>query len=308
MKITSYMDEKFIFTGLDFDTKEEMIKEIIRRVSERDENFRKSKTEIEEIVLHRESELSTAMGYGVAIPHARVESYDDFIIAVGVNKKEIDCKTIYHKKDKVKYFFLIISSVEKNQLILKSVPAIIRMFMNMEFNKAIYGKEIVEAEDILKVMEKFDKESSEGIEAQDIMRVDIKPALLDDTMQNIAARFIKEEVDGLAVIDENGKFIGDITEEELIMFGLPKYAIFMKDLNFVRNSEQFEEYFKNEKNIKVRDIHEAFKPIIVSRKTSVIEISFLMVNNKVPRIYVVEEGKYYGTVYKNDIIKKVLHI
>lgn len=53
MKITSYMDEKFIFTGLDFDTKEEMIKEIIRRVSERDENFRKSKTEIEEIVLHR---------------------------------------------------------------------------------------------------------------------------------------------------------------------------------------------------------------------------------------------------------------
>lgn len=308
MKITSYMDEKFIFTGLDFDTKEEMIKEIIRRVSERDENFRKSKTEIEEIVLHRESELSTAMGYRVAIPHARVESYDDFIIAVGVNKKEIDCKTIYHKKDKVKYFFLIISSVEKNQLILKSVPAIIRMFMNMEFNKEIYGKEIVEAEDILKVMEKFDKESSEGIEAQDIMRVDIKPALLDDTMQNIAARFIKEEVDGLAVIDENGKFIGDITEEELIMFGLPKYAIFMKDLNFVRNSEQFEEYFKNEKNIKVRDIHEAFKPIIVSRKTSVIEISFLMVNNKVPRIYVVEEGKYYGTVYKNDIIKKVLHI
>lgn len=308
MKITSYMDEKFIFTGLDFDTKEEMIKEIIRRVSERDENFRKSKTEIEEIVLHRESELSTAMGYGVAIPHARVESYDDFIIAVGVNKKEVDCKTIYHKKDKVKYFFLIISSVEKNQLILKSVPAIIRMFMNMEFNKAIYGKEIVEAEDILKVMEKFDKESSEGIEAQDIMRVDIKPALLDDTMQNIAARFIKEEVDGLAVIDENGKFIGDITEEELIMFGLPKYAIFMKDLNFVRNSEQFEEYFKNEKNIKVRDIHEAFKPITVSRKTSVIEISFLMVNNKVPRIYVVEEGKYYGTVYKNDIIKKVLHI
>lgn len=103
------------------------------------------------------------------------------------------------------------------------------------------------------------------------MKLDIKPALLDDTMQNIAARFIKEEVDGLAVIDENGKFIGDITEEELIMFGLPKYAIFMKDLNFVRNSEQFEEYFKNEKNIKVRDIHEAFKPITVSRKTSVIE-------------------------------------
>lgn len=308
MKITSYMDEKFIFTGIDVDTKEEMIKEIIKRAAERDENFKKSKIEIEEIVLKREGELSTAMGYGVAIPHARVESYDDFIISVGVNKKEIECKTIYHKKDKVKYFFLIVSSVDKNQTILKSVPAIIHLFRNMEFNKAVYGKEVIEAEEILKVMEKFDKESSEGIEAQDIMRVDIKPALLDETMQSIAARFIKEEVDGLAVIDENGKFIGDITEEELIMFGLPKYAIFMKDLNFVRNSEQFEEYFKNEKNIKVRDIHEAFKPITVNRKTSVIEISFLMVNNKVPRIYVVEEGKYYGTVYKNDIIKKVLHI
>ena len=60
--------------------------------------------------------------------------------------------------------------------------------------------------------------------------------------------------------------------------------------------------------IKIRDIHEVFPVTKVLRNTSVVELSFLMIHNKVSRIYVVEDGKYYGTIFRNDIIKKVIHI
>jgi nitrogen PTS system EIIA component len=308
MRLTSYIDTEFIFTGINVSSKQEMIKEIIKRVSEKDEKFNQNRDEIEKAVFKRESELSTAMGNKVAIPHARVESYDDFIVAVGVNQKEIECETIYHKKDMIKYFFMVICSSKKNKIILKVVPAIQQMFRNKEFNEKIYEKEINTPSDILKLMEKFDKDSSDGLEAEDVMRTDIKPASLDDTLEQIAIRLVEEDINGLAVVDEKGDFTGDITEEELIMFGLPKYAFFMKDLNFVRNSEQFEEYFKNEKYVKIRDIHEVFPITTVTRNTSVVELSFLMIHNKVSRIYVVENKKYYGTIFRNDIIKKVIHI
>lgn len=308
MRLTSYIDPEFIFTGINVETKEEMIKELVKRISEKDEKFQKNRSEIEVAVLKREGELSTAMGNKVAIPHARVESYDDFMVAVGVNGKEIECETIYHKKDSIKYFFMVVCSSKKNKTILKVVPAIQQMFRNEEFNGEMYKKEYNSAADILKVIEKFDKDSSDGLEAQDIMRTDVKPANLEDTLEKIAIRFAEEDIDGIAVVDEKGKFVGDITEEELIMFGLPKYAFFMKDLNFVRNSDQFEEYFKNEKYVKIKDIHEVFPVTTVQRNTSVVELSFLMIYNKVSRIYVVEDGKYYGTIFRNDIIKKVIHI
>lgn len=308
MRLISYIDSEFIITGINAGTKEEMIKELVKRVSEKDEKFKKNSDEIEKAVFKRESEISTAMGNKVAIPHARVDSYDDFLIAVGVNDKEIECETVYHKKDMIKYFFMVICSSKKNKIILKVVPAIQQMFRNAEFNSEIYKKDFIQPPEIMKIIEKFDKESSDGLEAQDIMRTDIKPANLDDTLEKIAIRFVEEDVNGLAVVDDNGKFTGNITEEELIMFGLPKYAFFMKDLNFIRNSEQFEEYFKNEKYIKIRDIHEVFPVTTVTKNTSVVELSFLMIHNKVSRIYVVEDGKYYGTIFRNDIIKKVIHI
>ena len=114
MRLTSYIDAEFIFTGINVKTKEEMIREIIKRVSEKDEKFKENSEEIEKAVFKRETELSTAMGNRVAIPHARVESYDDFMVAVGVNQNDIECETIYHKKDKIKYFFMVICSSKKN--------------------------------------------------------------------------------------------------------------------------------------------------------------------------------------------------
>lgn len=308
MRVSNYIEEKYVFTGIAAETKEDVIREMIKKISERDEKFRLSREEIESAVMKREQNLSTSMGDRVVIPHARVDEYDDFIVAIGVTKKEIECNTIYHKKDKVKYFFMVVCNSTKNRVLLKVVPAIQLLFRNTVFNSELYTLDEVTAEEIVGIIKKYEQEISEGIEAEDVMRTDIKPASLDDTLADIAVRMVKEDLESIPVLDEKGKFAGDITEEELIMFGLPKSASFVRDLGFVRNSSQFEEYFKHEKDVKIREIHDIFPITTVTRNTSVVEVSFLMVYNKTTRIYVVEDDKYYGTIFRSDIIKKVLHI
>ncbi len=78
-------------------------------------------------------------------------------------------------------------------------------------------------------------------------------------------------------------------------------------LDFFTIGEPFEEYLKNEKTATIEEIYRK-KTSVVDRKTPIMEICLLMVNKGFTRIYVVENGKYYGTILRSHIIKKVLHI
>ena len=88
---------------------------------------------------------------------------------------------------------------------------------------------------------------------------------------------------------------------------MPKYTSIMNDLSFMTVGEPFEEYFKNENKVTVKELYRSTAEII-DRKSSIMEISFKMVSNKNTRLYVVENGMYFGTIFRSDIIKKVLHI
>lgn len=49
----------------------------------------KNKSELLEAVLKREAMMSTAIGKGIAIPHVRLSSVTDLVMAVGVSQKDI---------------------------------------------------------------------------------------------------------------------------------------------------------------------------------------------------------------------------
>jgi PTS system nitrogen regulatory IIA component len=72
--------------------------------------------------------------------------------------------------------------------------------------------------------------------------------------------------------------------------------------------EPFEGYLLNEKTTTIDEIYRKEGLFVVDREAPIMEISFLIVNKGATRIYVVEDGKYYGMILRSDIIKKVLHI
>ena len=306
MKLSSYLDEKFIFENVDGENLDQVIKNVVKELSKCDKVINRNKEMVEEALLKREHEISTAIGNGIAIPHARICEYDDVSVVIAKLAKPIDAEiSALHSNDKVDLIFMIIAGKTKNKRVLKLMSSISILAQNVEFLDKIRKEKNIK--DIIEIIENNEVEVKDTITAQDIMCPELIPAKLSDTLEEVAKRLIVENRAGLPVIDSKGLFVGEITEKELIEFGMPKYTSLMNDLSFMTIGEPFEEYFKNEHLVTVNELYRKTAEII-DRKSSIMEICFLMVSKGNTRLYVVENGTYFGTIFRSDIIKKVLHI
>ncbi len=70
---------------IDANDKETALKEIIQMLSRTDTV--KDAAQLEKAVFERENIISTSIGLGVAIPHVRLKSLTDMIMAIGISKK-----------------------------------------------------------------------------------------------------------------------------------------------------------------------------------------------------------------------------
>ena len=309
MKFSNYLDSNLIFTDVKGSSMEEIIKEMVEKIASKEKSVNLRKDEITSAVIKREQEISTAIGKGVAIPHARIENFNDFIVAVGVVETPFRAKVeASASKDTVELVFLIISDVLKNKNILKIMSAVSKLVIKYP-HIADKMKTIKDSAEILKAVQEADIEIGHKITAEDVLSPDIIPLSPNSTLEEVAKRFIIEHTSGLPVVDENGKFLGEITEKELIEFGMPKYPSLMQDLNFLTVGEPFEEYLVNEKTTTIENLYRSKDELIIlDRKAPIMEICFIMVSKNITRLYVVENGEYLGLIKRSDIIKKVLHI
>lgn len=307
MKLSSYLDPKLIFTDLQVDSKEEAIKLLVEKAAEHDKKISSMKGKILKSVMERENEISTAMGQGIAIPHARIEDFDDFVIIIGLLKNPVKCQVAaLHKEDDVKMVILLVSEVLKNKRMLKVMSGVMKLAVK---HPKIFAeiKNSANSHVLFDFIKNAEVEIDGKIVAEDVQSPELHPVNPKDTLEEVASRLIIEDRTGLPVV-EDGRFLGEITERELIEFGMPKYISVMQDLNFLTVGEPFEEYLVNEKTATIEGLYRKTDVIIVDKKTPIMEICFLMVNKGKTRIYVVENGKYYGMIQRSDIIKKVLHI
>ncbi|NLK63209.1 MAG: PTS sugar transporter subunit IIA [Fusobacteria bacterium] len=98
----------------------------------------KSKEEFLEAILEREEIVSTGIGLGVAIPHAKLKSIDNFFIILGLTKSGLDWDAIDRKP--VKAVFLIGGPENKQQEYLKIVSRIMLLVKNNEKREILFNE------------------------------------------------------------------------------------------------------------------------------------------------------------------------
>lgn len=309
MKLANYFDKELIFINVKGNTQEEVIKNMVEHIASKEDIVLNSKEEIKKAIIKRENEISTAIGMGVAVPHARIQNFNDFIVAVGLLETPIEVQVEgLLEKDKVKVVFLVISDILKNKNMLKIMGGISKIALKKpeyleKIKNAKTEKEVIEA------VEKADVEFGHKITADDVLSPDISPVKEDTTLEMVAKRLINEKISGIPVVDEKNNFLGEITEKELIEYGMPKYLSLMKDLDFLTVGEPFEEYLLKEETATIKELYRRKENLyVIDKKTPIMEICFIMVKKGITRINVVENGKLYGVIRRYDIIKKVLHI
>jgi len=83
--ISHYLDERLVLF-LDADSRDEALEKLVFLL-EKEGKLKNTKL-FHEAILERERIVSTGIGLSVAIPHAKLEGYDAFFIAIGIERKK----------------------------------------------------------------------------------------------------------------------------------------------------------------------------------------------------------------------------
>ncbi len=83
IKIFDYLDPDFI-SFIECSTRDESLEKLVNLLHEKGK-IRNKETFLQAL-LDREKIVSTGIGMGIAIPHAKLADYDDFFIAIGILK------------------------------------------------------------------------------------------------------------------------------------------------------------------------------------------------------------------------------
>lgn len=133
MRISDYLDSRLI-TFLECDTRDEAIHTLIDLLDS--EELLPNKKTFAQAIFDREALVSTGIGMGVAIPHAKLSSIDDFFIAVGIQKKKgLDWNAL--DKAPVRLIFMIGGPEDKQTEYLQILSLLTSAIRDMNLRKQL---------------------------------------------------------------------------------------------------------------------------------------------------------------------------
>jgi PTS system nitrogen regulatory IIA component len=297
VKLASILSEKFIIIGARVSSIEEAIDLLVHTIADK-YSFRESRENVIKAVLEREAQGGTVFPTGIAIPHARLEEFNDVVVGICIPEKPIIVDEI-----PVKMVALVVTSKTTPKLYLNVLAALLQISQDEKvFN------EIISAEDpdrIIEIIGKYGIQIKKELIVADIMEKDYPTVAPKSTLKEVIDIFIGKRILCCPVVD-NGKLVGEISVIEIIKTGLPKYITLLENLSFLKTIEPFEDLLKNEDKIKVSSVMRKAE-ITMKPDSSIIELAFEIVQNRVSCFPVVENGnKYLGVVTVGDILAKIL--
>ena len=297
MKLSSLLNPDNILIGSSARTKEDAIIEIYRQIK-KNYRFRMDTDLIKKTIQERESLGGTSFESGIAVPHARLDDFDDLLIGILIPESPIDDNGI-----KLEMVVLMLTSKAVSNIYLNTLASFIKLSRNTQQFKEIIS--LKSGEDIISFVEKQNIKVKEEVSVEDIMSEELITLSPDATIRELADLFYKHKIGYLPVTSETGEFLGEINIVMLIKEGIPDYAAQLGHLKFLKSFEPLERLFRMEDDIYLKDIMK--KPSITfKRETSIIEAALEFTNRKRRHIPVVEDGKVVGILALADILNKIL--
>lgn len=299
MRLANLLDEDLIVHDMAATRKQEAIEELLAVVEKKYPGH--DYGAILESILEREDIENTSYGRGIAFPHARTDAVVDMHIALGVSRKGLADKTPDDQPLRVICLMLTPSNIAKLYLqALSGFAAYARQPGNID--------RIVEAGSPGGVIDAI-WESGVTVEkeltAKDLMRHDVVTVTPDDSLKLVANLMFKYRLSALAVVDEKGNLLGQITDKELIQAALPDFKTLISNLNYSMDIEPFEELLKKEDKIKVKQLYTTDHEV-VTRGTKIVEVAAMMLFKDLRRVFVTDGDRLVGILLRKDIVQMII--
>ncbi len=125
MRISEFLCKDAVTSDLKASTKAEVIAEMVSLLIEAGAIDKKSKAKVIESLLAREALGSTAIGQGIAIPHAKSDAVSELVSALAVSKKGINFDSLDGEPAHI--FFLLVAPVDSSGPHLKALARVSRL-------------------------------------------------------------------------------------------------------------------------------------------------------------------------------------
>ncbi|PEM32273.1 PTS fructose transporter subunit IIABC [Bacillus wiedmannii] len=158
MKITELLKRDTVIMNLTASNKEAVIDELVEKLD--GANRLNSKAEFKEAILKRESQSTTGIGEGIAIPHAKTKAVKQPAICFGRSVSGINYESLDGQPAHL--FFMIAASEGANNTHLETLSRLSTLLMDEGFRK-----QLLEAKDEEELLRLFDEKENEK-EEEDI--------------------------------------------------------------------------------------------------------------------------------------------
>jgi len=135
MKIMDFMSKQAIVMDIASAKKEDVIKELVDALISSGDIEKKDHNKLIDALMARESLGSTAIGQGVAIPHAKCDCVTKLVASFGLSKKGIDFDSL--DGEPVYIFFLLVAPQDSAGPHLKALARISRLLKDKYFRDSL---------------------------------------------------------------------------------------------------------------------------------------------------------------------------
>jgi len=135
MKIMDFLSKKAIITDIKSVKKEDVLKELVDALMASENIEKKCRNKLIEGLMAREALGSTAIGQGVAIPHAKTDCVQKLVAAFGISKKGVDFDSLDGEPAYI--FFLLVAPQDSAGPHLKALARISRLLKDKYFRDSL---------------------------------------------------------------------------------------------------------------------------------------------------------------------------
>ncbi|MCP4002667.1 MAG: PTS sugar transporter subunit IIA [bacterium] len=147
MKLTDILVREACLVDMKARTKKEALRELADGLAAEVKDL--DAAELLDMLLEREQLGTTAMGDGIAIPHARMESLDRLLASFGRSREGIDFDSV--DGDPTHMFFLLVAPGREGSTHLLTLARLSRLLTSEEFRSRLL--EIPSTDDLFKAIE-----------------------------------------------------------------------------------------------------------------------------------------------------------
>jgi len=234
--------------------------------------------------------------------HFRITSSENTRIAVALLKKGIIDSENKLLKD-IQIIVVVTSPKGKPDIYLKIVKSLKEFLSNQKHIDSLF-----EQKNLVDIWNFFDQANiylPEVLIASDIME-DIKVFLKEsNNLKDAIDMFVQTGYLNIPVIDLEGNLVGEVTSQELMEVCLPRYILWMDDIDPIINFESFQNLLDNEENSWLAEIinHDC---AVIQKDEPFMKAAILMTKKSSTHAYVLDDNKLIGIIPLRFFLDKIL--